>query len=526
MYETISLESALNRNRREREISELSDSNNDIVDLVVIGGGITGVGVALDAASRGLKTVLFEKHDLAFGTSRWSSKLAHGGLRYLAKGEVSIAHHSAVERGILMERNAPHLVSSLPQVTALAADTNLLQKLAVRAGYLAGDVLRITAGTKSSTLPRSKFVSPRHALELCPQILRNRLRGAWVNFDGQMVDDARLVTAVARTAAENGASILTYCEVVEATGDCVKVRDRIKNVEFVVRARSVISAIGVWAQSLDSTIKVRPARGTHLVFDATLFGNPVGAMTVPLEGSISRYLFVLPEQHGRCYLGLTDEDNPGEIPDVPPTPEEDIDFLIRGINRALEVKIERKDVKAAFTGLRPLIESANGGGSTADLSRRHAILEAKDGLISITGGKFTEYRLMAEEVVDRAVKSRGLQASSCRTRNLPLVGAPNHPLYEHVQKEQLSGLPTCIVRRFGNEAPAVVSVAKIKRPCDLLDGVPDVTRAEISFAITHEGALTVDDILDRRTRIGLVAEDRVQVEEEISEIFNEVMQQM
>lgn len=512
---------ALNAERRHAEISELINSPKT-VDLIVIGGGITGVGIALDAASRGLSTVLLEKHDLAFGTSRWSSKLAHGGLRYLAKGEVGIAHHSAVERGILMERTAPHLIHALPQVTPLAADTNLVQKAAVRAGYIAGDMLRVTAGTKSRTLPHSRFASKKETLDLCPQALQKDLKGSWVNYDGQMIDDARVVTAIARTAAEKGAMILTYCEANHATGNSVDVHDTIDDRTFTLHARSVISATGVWAQSLDPSIKVRPARGTHLVFDADLFGNPTGSLTIPLEGSISRYLFILPEQHNRCYLGLTDEEAPGDIPDVPPTPEEDIDFLLKGINRALEKPLTRDDVKGAFTGLRPLIESDDTSTSTADLSRRHAILDADDGLISIVGGKFTEYRLMAEEVVDHAIATRHLTANPCRTRNLPLIGAPNHPVSGHVKRSDLEKLPHCIVKRFGNEAVDVVAECPVDRPIDVVEGISDVTRAEIAYAVTHEGAMTIDDILDRRTRIGLIAEDRERVYDEVAAIFAEL----
>lgn len=448
--------------------------------------------------------------------------MAHGGLRYLTKLEVGIAHNSAVERGILMERTAPHLIRPLPQVTPLAADTNLIQKAAVRAGYVAGDMLRVTAGTKGSTLPHSRYASKKETLQMCPQALKKDLKGAWVNYDGQMIDDARVVTAVARTAAEKGARILTYCEATNATGTSVDVHDTIDDRTFTLHAKAVISATGVWAQSLDPSIKVRPARGTHLVFNADVFGNPTGALTIPLEGSISRYLFILPEQHNRCYLGLTDEEAPGDIPDVPPTPEEDIEFLLKGINRALEKPLTREDIKGAFTGLRPLIESNDSSTSTADLSRRHAILETDDGLISIVGGKFTEYRLMAEQAVDHAIEARNLSAHRCRTRNLPLIGAPTHPISGHVKPAELEKLPQCIVKRFGNEAVDVVATCPVDRPTDIIDGIPDVTRAEIAYAITHEGAMTVDDILDRRTRIGLIPEDRERVYDEVSAIFTEV----
>lgn len=507
---------ALNASRRAAEITELA-SATEPVDVVVIGGGITGVGTALDAVTRGLSVVLVEKFDFGFGTSRWSSKLAHGGLRYLTKMQVGIAHNSAVERGILMTHTAPHLVHALPQVTVLGDDTNLFQKACVRMGYLAGDALRITAGTSSSVLPRSRFASKKKALELCPQASRKGLKGAWVNYDGQLVDDARLVTAIARTAAREGAKVLTYCEVTDADRRSVTVTDRRSGEEFTINTRSVINATGVWAGTLDKDIKVRPARGTHIVIDAERLGNPEGALTVPLEGSISRYLFILPAPHGRCYIGLTDEDSPGAIPDVPPTPEEDITFLLDGINRALDRKLTRDDVIGCFTGLRPLIDTGDGSGSTADLSRRHAILQAPNGVFSIVGGKLTEYRLMAQDIVDEVVNKAGLRAGECRTKNFPLVGAPGHRDYSAVAERDLYGLPESTRARFGKEARAVFEAATVERPREFVAGT-DVTRAEVEYAFTHEGALTVDDVLERRTRLALVAEDAERARPEVEEI--------
>lgn len=512
--------SALNAPRRAAELAELVNSE-DPVDVVVIGGGITGTGIALDAVSRGLKTVLVEKRDLAFGTSRWSSKLAHGGLRYLAKLDFLIAHNSAVERGILMEHTAPHLIHNLPQVTALGKDTNIIQKAAMRVGFLAGDVLRITAGTSAKTLPRSHYASKEKTIELCPAVARDGLLGSWVNYDGQMIDDARIVTAIARTAAGMGASILTRVAADEIHADHVNITDELTGETGTIKARAVINASGVWASSLDHDIHIRPARGTHLVFDAAQFGNPEGALTVPLPGSISRYLFILPAPHGRVYLGLTDEDNPGEIPDVPETPEEDIEFLLENINRALEVPVTRDDVIGAFTGLRPLIDSGKGG-STADVSRKHVIIKSKEGAYSVVGGKFTEYRLMAEETLDKVIADCGISAGKCRTRNLPLVGAPMHPDFRQVTSGDLAGVPETIVKRFGREAGEVVKSATVDRPLDLLPGT-DVTRAEVEFAITHEGAMTVADILERRTRIGMVKSDSEAVSAEVQEIIDAVL---
>ncbi|MCH6197077.1 glycerol-3-phosphate dehydrogenase/oxidase [Corynebacterium mastitidis] len=511
---------ALNARRRERDLDALA-GDDEVVDVVIIGGGITGVGLALDAITRGLSTVLVEKHDLAFGTSRWSSKLAHGGLRYLAKMEFGIAHHSAVERGIIMERTAPHLVRALPQVMALGEDSSLVQKVATRVGFLAGDALRITAGTSAGTLPRSRYATKEETLRLCPAAARKNMRGSWVNYDGQMVDDARMVTAIARTAASEGARILTYCEATSASGSEVALRDRRGGRDLTVRARAVINATGVWAGGLDRDINVRPARGTHLVFRAETLGNPTGALTVPLPGSVSRYLFILPAPHGRCYLGLTDEDAPGEIPDVPPTPEEDVEFLLRNINRALDRKLTRSDVVGTFTGLRPLLD--NGGeGSTADLSRRHAVVTSRDGMFSVVGGKFTEYRLMAEETLDRVIADRGLRAGGCATRNFPLIGAPGHRDYSHIAARDLHDVPEPMIRRFGNEAPWVIDAATVERPLDTV-GPLDVTRAEVEYAFTHEGALTVEDVLERRTRAAMIPEDAQAMRLEVEEIRDHVI---
>ena len=198
---------ALNAARRASDLADLGDGGR--VDVVVIGGGITGTGIALDAASRGLSVVLVEKHDLAFGTSRWSSKLVHGGLRYLATGNVGIARRSAVERGILMTRNAPHLVHAMPQLVPLLPSMSRAQRALVRTGFVAGDALRMLAGTPSSTLPRSRRIGAQQAVEMAPTVRRDGLDGALLAYDGQLIDDARLVAAVARTAAQHGARILT-----------------------------------------------------------------------------------------------------------------------------------------------------------------------------------------------------------------------------------------------------------------------------------------------------------------------------
>jgi glycerol-3-phosphate dehydrogenase len=506
---------ALNAARRNADLSALADGAP--TDVVVIGGGITGAGIALDAASRGLRVALVEKHDLAFGTSRWSSKLVHGGLRYLATGNVGIARRSAAERGILMTRNAPHLARAMPQLVPLLASMGRMERALVRAGFLAGDVLRKTAGTPGSVLPSSQRISARRAIELTPAVRRDGLDGGLLAYDGQLIDDARLVAAVARTAAQRGARILTYTEASEATGSSLRLTDQRSGESFDLSARAVINATGVWAGEIDASLKLRPSRGTHLVFDAKTLGNPTAALTIPIPGELNRFVFAMPEQLGRVYLGLTDEESPGPIPDVPQPTSGEIAFLLDVVNTALGITLESSDVIGSYAGLRPLIDT--GAGRTADVSRDHAVVESPSGVISVIGGKLTEYRHMAEDVLDRAVELRGLDAGTCRTRNLPLVGAPANP---GSTTAPMAGLPESLVLRYGAEAANVIAVATCERPAEpVADGI-DVTRAEFEYAVTHEGALTVDDIVDRRTRIGLVAEDRERVVDVAEELLSQV----
>ncbi|MDT7722159.1 MAG: glycerol-3-phosphate dehydrogenase [Mycobacterium sp.] len=498
------MSTALNAARRNADLTALADGAPS--DVVVIGGGITGAGIALDAASRGLRVTLVEKHDLAFGTSRWSSKLVHGGLRYLATGNVGIARRSAVERGILMTRNAPHLVRAMAQLVPLLPSMGRMERTLVRAGFLAGDVLRKTAGTPDSILPGSRRISAQRAIDMAPAVRRNGLDGGLLAYDGQLIDDARLVAAVARTAAQQGARILTYTNASEATGTSLRLTDQRTGESFEISARAVINATGVWAGEIDPTLKLRPSRGTHLVFDAETLGNPTAALTIPIPGELNRFVFAMPEQLGRVYLGLTDEEAPGPIPDVPQPTSEEVSFLLDVANTALGITLESADVIGAYAGLRPLIDT--GAGRTSDVSRDHAVVESPSGVISVVGGKLTEYRHMAQDVLDRAIESRGLMAGECRTRNLPLVGAPANP---GSTVAPMAGLPESLLLRYGAEAANVIAAATCERPADpVADGI-DVTRAEFEYAITHEGALTVDDIVDRRTRVGLVAADRERV---------------
>ena len=323
---------------------------------------------------------------------------------------------------------------------------------------------------------------------------------------------------MARTAAQHGARILTYTAASRATGTSVTLTDQRTGESFDISARSVINATGVWAGEIDSSLKLRPSRGTHLVFDAETFGNPTAALTIPIPGELNRFVFAMPEQLGRIYLGLTDEESPGPIPDVPePTPGE-ITFLLDVVNTALDITLDHDDIIGSYAGLRPLIDT--GAGHTADVSRDHAVVESASGVISVIGGKLTEYRHMAEDVLDRAIhiaqpRRRGrAERGTCRwSGRRANPGSSTAPM---------AGLPESLVLRYGAEAANVLAEATCERPGDpVADGI-DVTRAEFEYAITHEGALTVDDIVDRRTRIGLVADDRARVTataEEFSALF-------
>ena len=524
---------ALSAARRTRELTELRERSGP-VDLIVIGGGITGAGIALDAASRGLETVLLEAHDLAFGTSRWSSKLAHGGLRYLATGNVGIARRSAVERGIMLERTAPHLVRPLAQVVPVYRDTPPLGAVLPGLGFVAGTLLSRLAGTGSNRLPGARVLGPGQVAGYVPGVRRNGLRFGHLNWDCQLVDDARLVTAVARTAAGHGARVITRARVLAASGTQVTVRDEFgaggggaggsdDDDEFTLSARAVVNATGVWAGETTPGVRVRPSRGTHLVISAAALGHPSGALTVPVPGQTNRFCFAIPAEFGRLHVGLTDVDAPGPVPDVPEATEDEIDFLLDVVNRALETRLTRDDVLGTFAGLRPLVDT--GDGETADLSRDHAMLTSDTGLVTVTGGKLTEYRLMAEQAVDLVVEQSGIPAAPCRTADLPLVGAPGHPHADPARSAAAGAaapsiplsaaggrLPASLVARFGQEAGTVVTESLLDRPLEpVADGI-DVTRAEFSYAVTHEGALSVDDILDRRSRVGLVPADRAAAE--------------
>ncbi|MFK0401075.1 FAD-dependent oxidoreductase [Microbacterium sp. NPDC090225] len=476
-----SASAALNVARRRAELVRAAD---DVVDLLVVGGGITGAGVALDAAARGLTVTLIEAEDLAFGTSRFSSKLIHGGLRYLATGDVATARESAEERHLLMTAIAPHLIRPLPQLLPFVPGVTLRQRAAGAVGMTMGDLLRLRTRTPRAVLPHPRLIGRHRALTLAPGLDPSGLRGGMLSFDGQLEDDARLVVAVARSAAARGARILTRVRAVSLHATGARAVDTLTGDTLDIRARSVVNATGVWAGTLDTDLTLRPSRGTHIVLDAADLGHPSAAITIPHAGSISRYVFALPQQHGRVIVGLTDEDAPGAVPRVATPTEQEIGFLLTSLNSVLRTPVARRSVRGAFAGLRPLVDT--GADSTADISRRHLVTVSEAGFVTVLGGKLTTYRRMAEDAVDLAVRTRRIDAPPS---------------------------PTATLRLVARDVP---------RSEPLVGGVR-ITRADVEYSVREEGALSTDDVLDRRTRIGLVDDDRSRAYALVDEIVRETL---
>jgi len=492
----------LSATRRERALSELADGK--IVDVLVVGGGATGAGVALDAASRGLSVALLERRDLANGTSRFSSKLAHGGLRYLTKLDFALAWECARERAILADRTAPHLVRALPQLTPVYGRFPPPAAAGRELGFRLGDAMRALAGTSRRRLPSARRVSAAEARLWAPALAEPGLRGAILSWDGQLEDDARLVVALARTAAACGALICTYCEALELHAGGARAVEVLTGEALEVRARHLVNATGVWAGRLVGGLRLRPSRGAHLIVEAGALGHPRAAVNVQVPGHFGRYCFMIPRPDGYVLVGVTD--TPHEAPvvtEAPAVEPSDERFLRETVSLALGQPLAGREVIGRFAGLRPLLEPPTAGeqpAETADLSRRHAVLEdPTSGVITVVGGKLTTYRRMAQDVVDRLAARRHVRAGGCVTDRLPLVGAPTPGV------ARPRNIPERLWRRFGTEAAEIVARAD-DRPellAPLVPGVP-VLAVELLAAVEREGALCPDDVLDRRLRLDLV----------------------
>ncbi|HTS79075.1 MAG TPA: glycerol-3-phosphate dehydrogenase/oxidase [Myxococcaceae bacterium] len=485
---------------RARNLDRLADP----FDLAIIGGGATGLGAAVESAARGYRTVLLEARDFAQGTSSRSTKLVHGGVRYLAQGNVGLVREALLERGRL-RRNAPHLVGDLEFVVPAYA---WWSGPYYGVGLKLYDVL---AGRHR--LGTSQLLSRAQVLERLPTLEPDQLKGGVRYFDGQF-DDARLAVTLALTADDLGAVLLNHAPVVAllrwgGTLRGVRVRDEESGGEYEVSARVVVNATGVFADEVrrmdepEAPPLVAPSQGVHLVLpDAFLPGNH--ALMIPRTDD-GRVLFVVP-WHRRALVGTTD--TPVPRASVEPRPlEEEIRFLLDHAARYLTRDPRREDVLSVYTGLRPLVRH-EGTGPTAALSRDHSVFESKSGLVTIVGGKWTTYRRMGQDVVDHAARVAGLPERPSTTAELRLHGAPEH---EHVEVSTM-GTPSEMLAAHGTDADLVRQLAEE----DPELAVPIHPRlpyllGEVAWAVRHEMARTLEDVLSRRTR-SLVLDARAALE--------------
>jgi glycerol-3-phosphate dehydrogenase len=489
------------------------------LDVLVIGGGITGAGAALDAASRGLRVGLVEARDLAAGTSSRSSKLIHGGLRYLEQGDFKLVREALRERDLLVSRLAPHLVRPVPFLYPLYK--KVVERPYVGAGLVLYDAME---GVKRP-VPHHRHLSTRGALRRAPALRPDRLAGAMTYYDAQ-VDDARYTITVARTAARHGAHVLTRASAVSLLRDGSRVtgavvRDEETGRVFDVHASRVIVCAGVWSDLVHSAsgvragYQVRMSKGVHLVMPRSAIEADTG-MIVRTSKSV---LFFIPWDT-RWIVGTTDTEWSGDR-DEPAATVEDVDYILREANRVLARPLTRADVLAVYAGLRPLVaeppaDSRAGSGEkpTTKLSREHVVDTPLPGLASIAGGKFTTYRLMARDVVDAAVADLPQPPPPSVTGQLPLLGADGL-LAVRASAARLASdydvapaVPAHLIARYGSLATEVLDLIRgdktLGRP--LVEGHPYL-RAEVAYAVTHEGALHAEDVLARRVRLLIESAD-------------------
>ncbi|WP_436975926.1 glycerol-3-phosphate dehydrogenase [Nocardia salmonicida] len=480
------------------------------IDVLVIGGGVVGAGAALDAASRGLTVTLVEARDFAAGTSSRSSKLIHGGLRYLEQLDFSLVREALKERTLLLHRLAPHLVRPVPFLLPLR------HRVWERAYIGAGVALYDTIGG-ARALPMHRHLSRAGALDLAPALRADSLTGAIRYFDAQ-VDDARHTMMIARTAAQHGATVLTRTKVTALLRDGERVvgamvTDLETDTAHAVRARRVINATGVWTDEtnemtgVEFPFQVRMSKGVHIVVPRHRLDLDTG-LIMRTEKSV---LFVIP-WHQHWIIGTTDTDWSLDK-DHPTASDADVGYLLDHVNRVLREPLTREDIVGTYAGLRPLLSGASA--DTATLSREHAVAEPVPGLFVIAGGKYTTYRVMAADVVDAAVAGLGRAVAPSVTAHLPILGAVG---YQELATEldslaQRSGLRRATIERLlGRYGSAITDLFElIGREPQLrepLPGAPDYLRAEAVYAVTHEGALHLDDVLTRRTRISIETTDR------------------
>ncbi len=489
--------------------NDLARSQNETFDLAVIGGGVVGAGTALDAASRGLSVVLIEQRDWASGTSSRSSKLIHGGLRYLERLDFRLVREALREQTLMLERLCPHLVRPVPFLFPLTH--RVWERAYIGAGTLLYDTL---AGPRA--LPRHRHLSRRGVLARFPGLRADRMVGGIQYWDAQ-VDDARHTLALVRTARIHGAATLSSvraeafrmsgARVAGVSARCLETGQRLE-----IKARQVVNATGVWTDSVQSLagrgrVHVRASKGIHLVVPRDRIHGDAG-LILRTEKSV---LFVIPwESH--WIIGTTDTEWNLDLAH-PAASRRDIDYLLNHVNAVLAQPLRHEDIEGVYAGLRPLLQGESD--ATSRLSREHAVSQSVSGLITVAGGKYTTYRVMAEDVVDIAARGLDQKVPESCTAEIPLIGAVGYRAYwnrrETLAKE--SGLHVHVIEhllmRYGSRIDELLALVRETPSLGVpIEGAPIYLPAAIHYATSHEGALHLDDVLTRRTRISIETFDR------------------
>ncbi|MEU4687192.1 glycerol-3-phosphate dehydrogenase/oxidase [Actinoplanes sp. NPDC023714] len=515
-----------------RRTADLRRLRDEQFDVLVVGGGVTGAGAAVDAASRGLKVALVEARDFAAGTSSRSSKLIHGGLRYLEQLELHLVHEALTERGLLATRLAPHLVRPVPILVPLPS-ANIARRAWQRGYYGLGvaayDVFAGVFGPGRG-MPLHRHLTRDGARHLFPSLRADKIAGAIRYFDGQ-VDDARLVVNLGRTAASLGAAVVTSARVtgfVREARQVVGVRVRDLEApgaepsrggkpmpnhmnEFEVRAKTVVAATGVWSDDMSQMLrdvglrpgmKVRASKGVHLVVPRSAITGEAGLIL----RTATSVLFVIP-WGGHWIIGTTDTDWQLDR-SHPAASARDIRYLLDQVNTVLDRPLTTDDIEGVYAGLRPLLSGE--ADSTSKLSREHAVVEPMLGLLMVAGGKYTTYRVMAADVIDRAVRRLGGPAQPSRTDQLPLLGADGYAAawrdrHDLARRHGVTaGVVEHLLERYGTMTMHLLAMMsadpQLAAP---LAGAPEYLAAEVAYAALAEGALHLDDVLTRRTRISI-----------------------
>ncbi|MEJ3657517.1 glycerol-3-phosphate dehydrogenase/oxidase [Actinomycetes bacterium KLBMP 9759] len=489
----------------------LSAARGGTFDVVVVGGGVTGAGVALDAAARGLSVLLLEAGDIAAGTSSRSGKTMHGGLRYLEQLNFTLVAEALRERDLASRTLAPHLVTPEPFLYPL---THRYERPYVGAGVALYDLMALAR--TGHGMPHHRHLSRTGVRREAPGLDPGVVSGGIQYYDGRM-DDARHTLAVARTAAAQGAVVLTRARVVgvrrEGAGSVVTV-DAGGSDRFDVSGSVVVNAAGVWAADVQAmagaaTFTVRPAKGVHLLVEESAFDSRTGVLARAEDSVI-----IIRRWFGHWLLGTTDTAFAGDR-GAPVVEAQDVDYLLRNINKYLARPLGRKDVLGTFAGLRPLLAPAAGNaGATSAISRDHAVITEPAGMVTIVGGKYTTYRRMARDAVDAAARMLRRAVPPSPTATLPLVGAAGWAGVRHRARliAEEHGVAEADVRRmlhrYGDEVPAVLAAvradAALAKP---VPGAEGYLGAELRFAVTHEGATTLADVMVRRTRLSIERPD-------------------